>query len=282
MIVKCDNILYEQCKGLWREVFGDNDEFISYYFKERTSPRFVLCDVDEERNLQGMLHMIPKRIRINKTSYKAALITGVAVKKEYRGRGIATELLNHAETHAKQANSSFLILQPESVQLFDFYKKLGYSVLGVHKILTKHQNIAHKSKEEQLNATPELLLSIYKNNMRRADGYVERNIKDFNLILTESALSNNVVLATSTAYAMIEVKVGECFCYEYCGELTDCVLEMIKHSTNRENIRFNISPYACEINCKINEVETLPFNMIKPINGTPWDTKLKFNTYERY
>lgn len=282
MIVKCDNILYEQCKGLWREVFGDNDEFISYYFKERTSPQFVLCDVDEERNLRGMLHMIPKRIRVSKTSYKAALITGVAVRKEYRGRGIATELLNHAETHTDQKNTSFLMLQPESMQLFDFYNRIGYSVLGEHKILTKHQNKAHKPKEEQLNANPELLLSIYKKYMRRAGGYVERNIKGFNSLLKEAAISSNVVLATNTAYALLEVNNDECFCYEFCGELNDCVLEMIRHSTNRESIRFDISPYACEIKCDINEIETVPFNMIKPLNGEHWDTNIKFNTYERY
>lgn len=282
MIVECDRNLFEQCKGLWREAFDEDDDFVAYFFEERTSPQFILCDVDEERNLRGMLHMFPKRIKVGRKSFKAMHIVGVAVKIEHRGNGIAAELLKQAEIRAKQQNAAYLILHPENLSLFVFYKKHGYSPLGVHKILAKRFDKPHEVKDEELSVNPELLLSIYKQNMRRADGYVKRNIRHFNALLNEAKRFNYAVVATSTGYGVLEVYADEAFCFEFCGELTACILEMMRQATGKSIIRFDISPTACYIKCEIEELDTVPFNMIKPLNNTVWDTNIRFNSYEMY
>lgn len=56
-------------------------------------------------------------------------IQRVAVKKEYRGQGLASELLNTIEASAQKAEINTLTLGAQD-QAQDFYKKLGYHVVG--------------------------------------------------------------------------------------------------------------------------------------------------------
>lgn len=56
-------------------------------------------------------------------------IQRVAVRKDYRGQGLASELLNTIEASARKAEIKILTLDAQD-QAQAFYKKLGYHVVG--------------------------------------------------------------------------------------------------------------------------------------------------------
>ena len=53
------------------------------------------------------------------------------VHEDHRGKGIGTKLLTEAETEAKARGCHHVHLDTMSWQAPDFYKKQGYSILGI-------------------------------------------------------------------------------------------------------------------------------------------------------
>lgn len=53
----------------------------------------------------------------------------LAVKKEYRGRGLGTELLAGAERWAAESGGQYLVLHAQ-LQAREFYEKVGYTAYG--------------------------------------------------------------------------------------------------------------------------------------------------------
>ncbi len=111
-----------QLKALWREAFGDTDEYIDMFFGTAYSKE--RCLVAEEDSVVGMLYWFD-------TSYfdtRIAYLYAIATKSTHRGRGVCTLLMREAHNYLKSLGYTGAMLVPGSDGLFDFYKKLGYSV----------------------------------------------------------------------------------------------------------------------------------------------------------
>lgn len=65
------------------------------------------------------------------------IISRIAVKKEFRGKGIAREIVIHLEQLAKDKGLSRLTLKPHD-HLHDFYSSLGYMKYGEIEYVGKH------------------------------------------------------------------------------------------------------------------------------------------------
>ena len=111
-----------ELKALWKEAFGDTDDFIGLFFSLAFSKDNSLCVYDNE-SLVASLYWFDGSVG----NEKAAYIYGVATKKSHRGRGFSSALIK--STHKLLADEGYCtaILVPADAELFNFYGRFGYT-----------------------------------------------------------------------------------------------------------------------------------------------------------
>ena len=107
--------------NLWKEAFGDSDEFINT-FKETafSTKRSRVIKKDDE--VLAALYWFDCTVYGRPIAY----IYAVATLKAYRGQGLCKRLMIDTHTHLKNSGYEGAILVPGSKELFEFYKNLGY------------------------------------------------------------------------------------------------------------------------------------------------------------
>lgn len=65
--------------------------------------------------------------------FESCYIDLLAVKKEFRGKGIASKLLKELEKMLSEAGIRILFLNTQDYQAKDFYLKLGFTIAGEMK-----------------------------------------------------------------------------------------------------------------------------------------------------
>ena len=110
------------CKELWQTCFGDEEQFIDSFLIRYYSRRRMLS-IERDGRMAAMLHLLPFESELGRTTY----IYGVATAPEYRGRGLATELMREAMRLAGERGDDalFLIPTPGEKWLRDFYGGFG-------------------------------------------------------------------------------------------------------------------------------------------------------------
>ncbi len=111
------------CKELWQKVFGDDDAFVDRFLLRYYDRRRMLSIRRDDR-IAAMLHLLP----LDGDAGPADYIYGVATDPEYRGQGLATQLLRQAlqRCDARQ-RTAMLIPSPEQAWLRDFYGRFGFA-----------------------------------------------------------------------------------------------------------------------------------------------------------
>lgn len=114
-----------QMKDLWQEAFGDEEPFIQRFFSRAYAPercRIALC----QGELAGMLFWFD----CTSGDQKVAYVYGVATRRQFQGRGIATDLLQDAQEHLRQRGYSAVLLVAASESLIRFYEARGYRMVS--------------------------------------------------------------------------------------------------------------------------------------------------------
>ena len=106
---------------LWKEVFHDDDAFISSFEKTAFSQDRCRCVFIDEK-IVAMLFWFDCKCRNEKIAYLYA----VATKEAFRRQGLCRALMENTHKHLKKLGYSGTILVPAEESLFDYYKKLGY------------------------------------------------------------------------------------------------------------------------------------------------------------
>ena len=108
-------------RHLWQEAFGDSDETLDAFFATGFSPD--RCHyLTENGKIVTALYWFDCVLDGQKMAY----IYAVATKKEYRGRGLATRLMEQTHEILKAQNYAGAILVPGEKSLFSYYEALGY------------------------------------------------------------------------------------------------------------------------------------------------------------
>ncbi|MGL5973346.1 MAG: GNAT family N-acetyltransferase [Oscillospiraceae bacterium] len=235
-----------QLKILWKEAFGDTDEYINFFYNKGffISTTFLY---EEDGQITSMLSSFDVCFNYNKTAKKGSYIYAVATLKKFRGKKQMTKLMNFTEDYLLKKDYQFCTLVPQNKGLFDVYEKVGY-----YKF-TKFNNIDINNIDIKLNKyTIEEFKSIDINK------YFE-NRKSF--------LTNKIRKITfsedSIEYLKSEIEFNECkalynnaenyslLYYEL--ESTIIIREIITNFINYEIIS-DISNYFKTKNIKINQV----------------------------
>ena len=111
-----------QLRALWKEAFGDTDEFLDTFFTAAYSADRCRC-CTENGEVIAALYWFDCSYGDEKIAY----IYAVATAKAHRGRGICKRLME--DTHAYLSAHAYgaAMLVPGSEGLFAFYERLGTS-----------------------------------------------------------------------------------------------------------------------------------------------------------
>ncbi len=108
-------------RSLWKEAFGDSDEFLDSFMSTAFSPCRAMC-ATEDGKITAMLYWFDCECRGERVAYLYA----VATAKEYRNQGICSALMERTHGHLSEKGYTGALLVPGSPELFAFYEKLGY------------------------------------------------------------------------------------------------------------------------------------------------------------
>lgn len=125
---------------LWQEVFGDPPAFTSKFYNTFGADCAFVAKIDEK--IVAMIHALPIVLAQNGQYFWGVYIYALATAPDYRGKGIASALLQIAETApyvvpptlpstelspAKSPDSpAFTLLIPGDESLFAYYRQKGY------------------------------------------------------------------------------------------------------------------------------------------------------------
>lgn len=113
----------DQLQALWKQAFGDPEEFIGSFFRIAYSPRQCRC-VYEGDALAAMLYWFD----CSWGSKRLAYLYAVATAEAYRGQGLCRALMEDTHRHLRALGYDGCILVPRTTTLFSMYEKLGYTV----------------------------------------------------------------------------------------------------------------------------------------------------------
>ena len=112
----------EECARLWKEVFGDSDEFISSFINDFYNADNMLC-IEQDGKIVSMLHIIPFEFDGSKVAY----IYAVATDANARGQGYATRLIRQAIEKAQAEGYKAIFTLPADDSLATFYSQFGFN-----------------------------------------------------------------------------------------------------------------------------------------------------------
>lgn len=138
-------------KEIWKEAFGDTDDFIDLFFSMAFSKSSSLCVYDNDF-LAASLYWFDGYVG----NEKAAYIYGVATKKAHRGRGFSSALIKRTHELLAKKGYQVSVLVPADAGLFNFYRRLGYTEccfieLEKQFFSEKRTTLTKISAEEYLN-----------------------------------------------------------------------------------------------------------------------------------
>ena len=108
-------------RALWREAFGDTDEFLDVFFNTAFSPERCAC-VTVDDDVAAALYWFDCECYGERVAY----IYAVATAKAYRGQKLCHRVMEYTHNRLKDSGYSTAVLVPVTESLFGFYGTMGY------------------------------------------------------------------------------------------------------------------------------------------------------------
>lgn len=108
-------------RALWKQAFGDTDEFLDLFFSAAYAPERSLCALEGD-TVAAAMYWLDCECREKPVAYLYA----VATDEQYRGRGLCRALTEEVHRILRKRGYAGAILVPGSPGLFAMYGKMGY------------------------------------------------------------------------------------------------------------------------------------------------------------
>lgn len=112
---------YPQLENLWKEAFGDTEEFIDGFFCTGFSPSRCRCVMEDEKILAA-LYWLDALCEGQRLAY----VYAVATADSHRGKGLCKALMADTHAHLKLRGYEGVLLVPQTAELRQMYEAMGY------------------------------------------------------------------------------------------------------------------------------------------------------------
>lgn len=133
-------------RNLWKDTFGDSDDFLDLFFETAFSSGRCMC-----ATLNGSVVAALYWFNCKFDKKPIAYIYAVATDKNHRGKGICNALMFETHKHLKENGYIGAILSPASDHLFKFYGKMGYQTCAYHNELTYQEDTLYALEEKDIS-----------------------------------------------------------------------------------------------------------------------------------
>lgn len=143
-----------QLKLLWKEVFGDSEEYVDAFFKEIYQDENVLLFADG-KDVLAALYMVPyehdfsqKNAKLSAASQRtgrAIYLYALATQKSARNKGIMGEMITKSQKIARERGCDYLFLIPSEDKIINFYERFGFErTVGFTKGMLSAKELNHE------------------------------------------------------------------------------------------------------------------------------------------
>jgi predicted acetyltransferase len=182
----------QQIIDLWTYCFDDTPEFIDFFFKSCYKPENTLVAKDGDQ-VSSCLQLLPYRMFLRGKVVDVCYIVGVATWPEYRGKGLASKLLQYTDEVLQQRKIHLTILLPFQ---YAFYRKYGWEVC--YDLLTYREVGMPQSRKRltgeyiriDINRDNKVLSDCYSKFMSPFNGYIIRSRADWKKTIKDVELDN--------------------------------------------------------------------------------------------
>lgn len=120
-IETADQERIRQLRRLWKEAFGDSDDYLDRFFATAFCPERYRC-ITEEGRVVSALYWFDCSCRGQRMAY----IYAVATAGDSRGRGLCRRLMEDTHAHLKSKGYAGTVLVPADEALRRMYGRMGY------------------------------------------------------------------------------------------------------------------------------------------------------------
>lgn len=110
-------------RSLWKEAFGDGEDFLDRFFGVAFAPDRARCVTDADGEAAAALYWLDATLEGKRIAYLYA----IATRRAYRGRGLCRDLMRDVHALLRARGYAAALLVPSEPSLFDFYAKMGYA-----------------------------------------------------------------------------------------------------------------------------------------------------------
>ncbi|MDR0348937.1 MAG: GNAT family N-acetyltransferase [Tannerella sp.] len=115
----------QQIIDLWKESFGDSDEFINLFFSRVYKEENTFA-IKQNNRVIAALQTVPYQMTFYGTTVTTGYVCGVCTASAERGKGLMKQLMQKAIDEMRRRKYIFSTLIPASEWLFDYYRNFGY------------------------------------------------------------------------------------------------------------------------------------------------------------
>ncbi len=236
-----------ELSALWKESFGDSDEYINNFMTRRFIPGNTLV-YRVQGSVVSQLFLLEGDLRIDSVRYPSMYIYAACTSQSFRGRGIMAALIERAHEIAKDRNVDFICLVPGEEGLFNYYSKCGFVTAFEKKRLSIERKYLRIISDRQAQSVEPnyLLLGDFRNSrITRCDAFL------WNGSAVEYAAGENELIGGKCVYNgnplngyafMRDNGNSECHVYECCVSkgAFPALAKLILDESSAENFIFDL------------------------------------------
>ena len=182
MIHYADNTTRQQVYDMWKTVFGDSDEYMEIYFREKYRNENTLIYFESGKAVSS-LQMLPFDFSFHGSEIPVAYFSGLCTLPEARKKGFMGALIKKSFGEMDEKGIPLAILVPQDKTVMKFYRQFGFTqtfdagapLPDLQKIMVESENL-HNAYE------------IFDSFFRQRDMTVQKTPDDFRAIVEEAAL----------------------------------------------------------------------------------------------
>ena len=126
MLIKPDEKYIPSLMSLWHKVFGDDEEYISLFFKDAYFHSDTFAEIIDGEVVSAF-YLLNAEIKSDGVSYKGRYLYAAATLREYRSKGYMGKLIREAVSYCESQKLDFIALVPADDGLYGYYEKFGFN-----------------------------------------------------------------------------------------------------------------------------------------------------------